>query len=115
MTPRRTRPLNGKMRPMNAPLTRNQFTFSLGNLSYINPEYDDAFVPATKPETHGNLLTRCIAAVTEWNHRRLLMQEMAMMTDRELTDIGLSRSDITRVFDPLFAADHSRGRDYIAY
>jgi uncharacterized protein YjiS (DUF1127 family) len=32
------------------------------------------------------------------------MQEMAMMTDRELSDIGLTRSDITRVFGPAFAA-----------
>jgi Domain of unknown function (DUF1127) len=33
-----------------------------------------------------------------------VMQEMAMMTDRELSDIGLTRSDITRVFGPAFAA-----------
>jgi uncharacterized protein YjiS (DUF1127 family) len=32
------------------------------------------------------------------------MQEMAMMTDRELSDIGLTRLDITRVFGPAFAA-----------
>jgi uncharacterized protein YjiS (DUF1127 family) len=43
------------------------------------------------------------------------MQEMAMMTDRELSDIGLSRSDLSRVFDPTFAADRARGGDYIAY
>jgi uncharacterized protein YjiS (DUF1127 family) len=40
---------------------------------------------------------------------------MAMMTDHELSDIGLSRADLARVFDPAFAADHTRGRDYIAY
>ena len=39
-----------------------------------------------------------------------------MMTDRELADIGLTRSDLARVFDPAFAADRARGRsDYIAY
>ena len=43
------------------------------------------------------------------------MQELAMMTDRELSDIGLSRSDLSRVFDPGFAVEHARGRDYIAY
>jgi uncharacterized protein YjiS (DUF1127 family) len=43
------------------------------------------------------------------------MQELAMMSDRDLSDIGLSRSDIVRVFDPAFATEHGRGRDYIAY
>ena len=43
------------------------------------------------------------------------MQEMAMMTDRELSDIGLSRTDLARVFDPTFAASRACGQDYIAY
>lgn len=43
------------------------------------------------------------------------MQEMAMLSDRELADIGLSRVDLPRVFDPTFAAEHVRGRDYLAY
>ena len=38
-----------------------------------------------------------------------------MMTDRELSDIGLSRADLGRIFDPTFAANRARGRDYIAY
>ena len=37
------------------------------------------------------------------------------MSDRELSDIGLSRADLPRVFDPAFASDHARGRDYVAY
>jgi uncharacterized protein YjiS (DUF1127 family) len=53
--------------------------------------------------------------IAEWQRRRAVMQEMAMMTDHELSDIGLSRADLARVFDPAFAADHTRGRDYIAY
>ena len=43
------------------------------------------------------------------------MQEMSLMTDRELSDIGLSRSDLARVFDPAFAAARDRGHEYIAY
>jgi uncharacterized protein YjiS (DUF1127 family) len=43
------------------------------------------------------------------------MQGLAMMSDRDLSDIGLTRSDIGRVFDPAFAVEHARGRDYIAY
>jgi hypothetical protein len=33
---------------------------------------------------------------------------MGMMTDRELSDIGLTRSDIARVFEPLLTAPASR-------
>jgi uncharacterized protein YjiS (DUF1127 family) len=38
-----------------------------------------------------------------------------MLTEHELADIGLTRADLPRVFDPAFAAEHARGRDYIAY
>ena len=56
-----------------------------------------------------------LATAAEWHRRRTIMQEMAMMTDRELSDIGLSRSDLPRIFDPTFAADRPRRGDYIAY
>ena len=38
-----------------------------------------------------------------------------MMTDRELSDIGLSRAGPATVFDPAFAANRTCGRGYIAY
>ena len=53
---------------------------------------------------------RLLANVAEWQRRRAVMQEMAMMTDRELSDIGLSRADLATVFDPTFAANRARGR-----
>jgi hypothetical protein len=40
---------------------------------------------------------------------------MAMMTDRELSDIGLSRSDVARVGSPTFAANHAGDRHCIGY
>jgi uncharacterized protein YjiS (DUF1127 family) len=102
---------------MNAPLAKDQFQFSLGNLSYIGPEYEEASARFVKPEKHGaaRFLESIVARMAEWRRRRQVIDEMAMMTDRELSDIGLSRSDLARVFDPNFAADHLRGRDYIAY
>jgi uncharacterized protein YjiS (DUF1127 family) len=103
---------------MNAQIGKDQFGFSLGNLSYIDSTYDSestASVTAARPhrlaEWFGSLLT----IVAEWQRRRTVMQEMMMMTDRELSDIGLSRVDLAHVFDPTFAADRARGRDYIAY
>jgi len=41
-------------------------------------------------------------------HRRAVTNELAALTDRELTDIGLNRADVGRVFDPRF----ERNRHY---
>ena len=101
---------------MNAPLTRDQLSFSLGNLSYIGPSYEETpALEGPSKEGLGARVSRLLAALTEWRRRRVVMQELAMMSDRDLSDIGLTRSDIGRVFDPAFAVEHARGRDYIAY
>jgi uncharacterized protein YjiS (DUF1127 family) len=100
---------------MNAPMTNDQFTFSLGTLSYVDSTYDEVTAPAVKARHRGigYLLGRAVAALSEWRRRRVVMQEMEMMTDRELADIGLARSDVSRVFDRAFAADHARERGYV--
>ncbi len=38
-------------------------------------------------------------AIAAYPQRRRAMDELSMLTDRELADIGLNRSDISRVFD----------------
>lgn len=89
---------------MNAPLSKHELNFSLGNLSYIGPEYDEGAVPAVKPERRhgiGTWFARASGALAQWHHRRVVMQELAQMTDRELSDIGLSRCDLPRVFDDM--------------
>jgi uncharacterized protein YjiS (DUF1127 family) len=105
------------MTVMNAPTAKDQFSFSLGNVSYIGPAYEDAQTPAVKPRPSGvgQWFTAFVAAISAWRQRQAVLQEMQLMTDRELSDIGLSRADLGRVFEPAFAADHGRGRDYIAY
>jgi uncharacterized protein YjiS (DUF1127 family) len=102
---------------MNALTSKDQFTFSLGNASYVDYAHDEPPAIVDEPHKHGirEWLSRSVSALVEWRHRQVVMQEMEMMTDRELADIGLSRADLPRVFDPAFAADHARGRDYIAY
>ncbi len=102
---------------MNAPITKDQLEFSLGNLSYIGPRYEEpqtARVNSPSGDTK-SWFGRLVSAVAGWRQRQAVLQEMQTMSDRELSDIGLSRSDISRVFDPSFAQDHARGRDYIAY
>jgi uncharacterized protein YjiS (DUF1127 family) len=103
---------------MNNPIANHQFGFSLGNLSYIDSTYDSdsaASVTAARKHRVAVWFGRLSAKIAQWQRRRAVMQEMAMMTDRELSDIGLLRVDLEHVFDPTFAADHARGRDYIAY
>jgi len=106
---------------MNALTSKDQFTFSLGNASYIDHtynEYDEPAAVGVKTPRHGIApwLKNAVAAFAAWRHRQVVLQEMAMMTDRELADIGLTRSDLARVFDPVFATDRAHGRsDYIAY
>ena len=50
------------------------------------------------------LVARLVRAVTEWPHRRAVLAELSMLSDRELADIGLHRADLKRVFDPAFSA-----------
>jgi uncharacterized protein YjiS (DUF1127 family) len=99
---------------MNAPMTQDQLNYSLGNLSYV--DYSFAEPPVTTVETPkrslGEWLITVVTAFAEWRRRQATLREMDMLTERELSDIGLSRTDLPRVFDPAFAADHARGRDY---
>jgi uncharacterized protein YjiS (DUF1127 family) len=102
---------------MSAPTTNDQFNLSLGNLSYIGASYEEASPSVIKPRAHRvrAWIAHLLVTAAEWHRRRTIMQEMAMMTDRELSDIGLTRSEITRVFDPAFAASRWVGQDHIGY
>ncbi len=119
MTWRPTRwPSFGLVTTMSAPITKDKLSFTLGDLTYIDPSFDDdALVPRTRAAKHpiATWFAHLFAKFAEWQRRRAVIQEMAMMSDRELADIGLTRSDLARVFDPDFVAAHARGRDYIAY
>ena len=95
---------------MTASITKHQLDFSLGNLSYIDASYDEQ--PTAPPVATKHAV---LGWLRQWRQRRQVMTELALMTDRELSDIGLSRADLSRVFDPAFAASHARDRDYIAY
>ena len=39
----------------------------------------------------------------EWQERRATYERLRMMSDRDLEDVGLTRDQITRVFDPSWA------------
>jgi uncharacterized protein YjiS (DUF1127 family) len=105
------------MRPMTAQITKDHFNHSLGNVSYVDYSVDEPPARVIEVPTlgFGKFLRKMMAAVAAWQRRQAVIREMEMLTDRDLADIGLMRSDLPRVFDPEFAADHARGRDYIAY
>ena len=108
---------------MNAPVAKDQLDFSLGNVSYIGPAYEEETAyernaaPSVKTAGHSvvGLLSGFIARLAEWQRSRVIMEEMAMMSDRDLSDIGLTRADLPRVFDAAFTTSHVRGPDYVAY
>jgi uncharacterized protein YjiS (DUF1127 family) len=102
---------------MSAAITNHQSAFSLGTTSYVDYSYDEPPVAVVKTPSRGigHWLAWAMAAVAAWWRRQAVLQEMSMLTDRELADIGLSRADLPRVFDPAFAAEHARGRDCQPY
>jgi uncharacterized protein YjiS (DUF1127 family) len=90
----------------------SQFSFQLPSLSYIDAKWEEPNLraPATTANTarKGGLaawLSRQVAAFVAWRRDSEAASELSAMSDRELMDIGLSRADVGRVFDPALNKD----------
>lgn len=59
-------------------------------------------------------LTTLARAVTSWPGKRRTYDELLSLSDRDLADIGLSRADISRVFDPDFAQPQRSAKTPVA-
>jgi len=89
---------------MSAPIAKSQLQFALPNLSYVDARWEEpelhaparARAPAAKPGLLARLAT--------WTRRQREAAELGGMTERELSDIGLNRGDIGRVF----SIEHSK-------
>ena len=66
------------------------------------PEY----LAAPRP----GLLIRAAAAIGAWRARRATIQEVASLSDAQLADIGISRSEAPFMFDRGFAARREQDR-----
>ena len=66
------------------------------------PEYLEAPRPG--------LLVRAVAGIAAWNARRAEIEAIISMSDADLADIGISRSEAPLVFDPGFAARREQDR-----
>ncbi|MDB5369875.1 MAG: hypothetical protein JWP20_1433 [Roseomonas sp.] len=70
-----------------------------------NPTIHSAAVEAIRQDAMhqrdvkiGQWFRNAYQAIMEYPRRRRVMDELSMLTDRELADIGLNRGDIGRVF-----------------
>src|SRR3954452_22403590 len=96
--------------------TANQnFNFQLPSLSYIDAKWEEPNLraPAQTMDAASKtgMFARLMARYRAWQRDRQGMAEFASMSDYELADIGLSRSDVHRVFDPTLSEDlQFRGR-----
>jgi uncharacterized protein YjiS (DUF1127 family) len=76
--------------------------------------FDDDSDHLVQPEPQrANLFGRIGAAfrwLAEMPRRSAVLNELGSLSEHELADIGLTRSDLPRVFDPNFAAQHNRDR-----
>jgi uncharacterized protein YjiS (DUF1127 family) len=91
----------------------NHFSFTLPRLSYVDTSLEDQNrAEEVRPASGGFIewLAARVAAYRTWAAQRQALSELAVMTDRELTDIGLNRGDFVRMFDDNANGDlRSRG------
>lgn len=76
----------------------------LSTLSRHDAETDGATIPARLIHHAGTWLDR----FRTMGSHHVTLNELATLSDHELTDVGLTRSDIPRLFDPDFAAERAR-------
>lgn len=91
---------------MNAPLAKEQIALLMSDsLTYRAPVVEGT--DDTVSDRHPTILDRIrsmVAWLADLPRRRAVIDELGMLTDRELADIGLSRAELGRVFDPRFQA-----------
>ena len=83
-------------------------SFSKRQLAALAPAtISAASVDVPRRRRSGTPFGRALAWLAGRRGRGAVLNELNALSARELADIGLSRSDIHRVFDPAFAAEHA--------
>ncbi len=89
---------------MNAPLAKEQIALLMSDsLTYRSPaiEGTEGAYSYLMPAKSGLMarLAHAWAVLKDLPRRRAVIDELSMLSDRELSDIGLSRTDVPHVFD----------------
>jgi uncharacterized protein YjiS (DUF1127 family) len=105
MTARVTRMITSWIDTMSALTSKSQFAFELPNLTYVDASLEEAQLRAPVAPAKPRGFSALIAAFRAWHERQSAINELELMTDRELADIGLSRGDVHRVFDDAYNRD----------
>lgn len=96
---------------MSAPIAKDQLAYQLPNLTYVDahseePNLERSTLPTERPDPgFARWLANRIEGFRAWREKQTAVAEMEMLSDRELLDIGLNRSDLYRVFDSTHNAD----------
>jgi len=90
---------------MTAQITKSQFTFELPALSYVDARLEEPNLaaPAPRPAPRAGFrrwIANRISAAAVARREAAAAAELMQMSDHELLDIGLTRADVPRVFNP---------------
>jgi uncharacterized protein YjiS (DUF1127 family) len=100
---------------MSGHTVNQKFQFELPTLSYIDAKWEEPNLRAAAEDRRPAHQTGLMAwfsvrldAYRAWRRTQRSIAELGTMSDYELGDIGLTRSDLGRVFDPSFNDDLRR-------
>jgi uncharacterized protein YjiS (DUF1127 family) len=90
----------------------SQFSFHLPSLTYIDAKWEEPNLRTPTAPVQPSLtaklsgwLVRRLQAIVAWRRDQQAAAELASMSDHELMDIGISRSDLSRAFGPAYNQD----------
>ena len=91
---------------MSSLTAKSQLAFELPNLTYVGDAHvEDPILPPPAKDERPHGMRALLLGFRMWREKQAALSEMEMMSDHELADIGLSRSDLTRVFNDNFNSD----------
>jgi uncharacterized protein YjiS (DUF1127 family) len=97
---------------MSAQIADSEFAFKLPSLSYIDAKWEEPDLRVPSASRQGaqrrglaGWWSRHAAAFLAWRRNNEAARELSAMSDRQLADIGISRSDLVRVFDAAYNQD----------